>query len=493
MVETKTKPESALAASPETQSLIDEITQITVKPTDESYGQMRDAVGFFLAEMLQTEERPKVDKKAVDRMIAEYDRRLSRQVDQILHSAAFQELESAWRGLKLLVDGTDFRENLRIEMMNVPKDVLLDDFREAPEITKSGLYKQVYAAEYGTFGGEPYGAMIANYEFGPSSKDIKLLQSAAAVATMAHAPFIAAAGSEFFGLEGGFEGLPNMNDLADNIKGPKYVKWNSFRESENSRSVGLTCPRFLLRAPYSQEDNPVKEFNYEEDVSDSHEDYLWGNAAFAFATRLSDSFAKYRWCPNIIGPQAGGAVEDLPVHTFESMGQLQSKIPTEVTISERREVELAEQGFIGLTWRKGSDNAAFFSANSPQKPKNFGQSKEGKRAETNYKLGTQLPYLFVVNRLAHYIKVIQRETIGKGMSRAQLEGELDKWVRQYVADMDVVDDNVRAKRPLRQASVTVSDVEGDPGWYKVDLKVVPHMKYMGAFFELSLVGKLDTE
>ena len=226
-------------------------------------------------------------------------------------------------------------------------------------------------------------------------------------------------------------------------------------------------------------------------MSASHDHYLWGNTAFTFATRVADSFAKWRWCPNIIGPQSGGAVEDLPMHQFEAMGEIQTKIPTEILISERREYELAEEGFIALTMRKDSDNAAFFSANSCQKPKFFGISAEGKQAETNYKLGTQLPYMFIICRLAHYIKVLQREQIGSWKEKEDLQAELNKWISQYVADMEAPSQSVRSRRPLRQAEIKVEDVEGDPGWYRVDMKVRPHFKYMGAFFTLGLVGKLD--
>ncbi|MGH7916515.1 MAG: type VI secretion system contractile sheath large subunit, partial [Candidatus Binataceae bacterium] len=335
-----------------------------------------------------------------------------------------------------------------------------------------------------------HGAIIGNYEFGPGPQDIKLLQNVASVAAMAHAPFIAAAGPQFFGLDN-FAGLPNLKDLGSILEGPQYQKWNAFRESEDARNVGLTLPHFLLRLPYSPDTVPTKKFDYREEVSQSGAQYLWGNAAFAFATRLTDSFAKYRWSANIIGPQGGGAVEDLPLYTYQAMGETQVKIPTEVLLSERREFELSEQGFIGLTMRKDSDNAAFFSANSAQKPKFFGQSKEGKEAELNYKLGTQLPYMFVMSRLAHYIKVIQRENIGTWKERTDLERELNTWIRQYVADMDNPAPGVRSRRPLRQAEIMVSDVEGDPGWYRVSLKVRPHFKYMGASFTLSLVGKLD--
>jgi type VI secretion system protein ImpC len=309
---------------------------------------------------------------------------------------------------------------------------------------------------------------------------------------MSHAPFFSAAGPAFFGQED-FLSLPNMKDLKAVFEGPQYTKWQSFRESEDSRYVGLCMPRFLLRLPFGSNTVPVKAFNYEEEVVGDHDRYLWGNSAFALATRVADSFAKYRWCPNIIGPQAGGTVEDLPLHQYEAMGEIQTKIPTEIMLTERREFELSEEGFIGLTFRKDSDNACFFSANSCQKAKYFGQSEEGRNAELNYRLGTQLPYLFIVCRLAHYLKVLQREQIGSWKERVDLERELNLWIGQYVADQEVVSASIRGRRPLRKAQITVTDVPGNAGWYKVDMKVRPHFKYMGAFFTLGLVGKLDKE
>jgi len=354
------------------------------------------------------------------------------------------------------------------------------------------LYKHVYTSEYGQFGGQPVGVMIGNYEFDAGTQDVKLLQSVASVAAMSHAPFIAAASPKFFGVDD-IQKLVNLKDIAAIFEGPQYAKWKGFRESEDSRYIGLTMPRFLLRLPYDPDSNPIKAFEYHEQIEDDHSRYLWGNTAFAFATRVADSFAKYRWCPNIIGPQSGGAVEDLNLHQFESMGAIETKIPTEVMISDRREYELAEAGFIPLVFRKGSDNAAFFSANSVQKPKYFGTSKEGKQAETNYKLGTQLPYMFIINRLAHYIKVLQRENIGSWKDRNSLQQELNTWISQYVSNQENPTPAVRSRRPLREALIEVEDVEGDPGWYKVNMKVRPHFKYMGADFTLSLVGKLDQE
>lgn len=309
---------------------------------------------------------------------------------------------------------------------------------------------------------------------------------------MAHAPFLGAAGPQFFGLEN-FEGLPNMNDLADNLRTARHTKWQSFRETEDSRYVGLTVPRFLLRAPYSEEDNPVKGFTYNEDVSGTHENYLWGNTAFALASRLTEAFAKYRWCYNITGPAAGGAVRDLPVHTFESKGQEAMKVPTEVVTTDRRELELADEGFIPLVWRKDTDSAVFMGAQSAQAAKKFGSSPEGLTAERNFKLGTRLPYLFVVSRLAHYLKNIQRENIGRGLARAQMETELQNWIGQFVSAQDIVDDATAGKRPLRNAAIEVSDIDGDPGWYRIDMKVQPRIRFEGAFVDLSLVGKLDKE
>ncbi|MCI0330474.1 MAG: type VI secretion system contractile sheath large subunit [candidate division Zixibacteria bacterium] len=474
----------------ESKSLVEEILFETKLP-EEGYANARRGLEALIAELVKPEKKgEKIQMRLVDDMIVELDKKLSRQLDKILHNTAFQTLESAWRGAKFLVDRTDFRENIKLEILSVSKENLLADFQDSPEIPKSGLYKQVYSREYGQFGGSPVGTMVANYDFGPGSQDIALLQYCASVAAMAHAPFVAAASPQFFG-ERSYTTLPNLKDIKAIMEGPAHTKWRGFRESEDARYVGLTAPRFLLRLPYSQKDNPVKAFHYEETVADSHEDFLWGNTAFTFGGRITDSFAKWRWCPNIIGPMGGGTVDNLPIYNFEAAGEIQTKIPTEVLITERREFELAEEGFIALTMRKDSDNACFFSANSCQKPKTFGQSKEGKEAETNYRLGTQLPYIFIVSRLAHYIKTLQRENIGSWKERADLEKELNLWIGQYVADMESPSPAVRSRRPLRQAQITVENVEGEPGWYKVDLKMRPHFKYMGASFTLSLVGKLD--
>lgn len=483
--------QTAELADSEEGSLIDQIMQETrIKPTDEGYETAKKGVEAFISDLLEPQRKgEKVEQKVVDNMISEIDKRISKQVDEVIHHKNFQNLESAWRGLKMVVDRTDFRENIKLELLSVTKDELLEDFEDAPEIAKSGLYKHAYSAEYGQFGGQPYGAIISNYAFNPGVQDMKLLQSVASVSAMSHAPFIAGAGPEFFGLDS-FDGLPDLKDLESIFEGPQYAKWQAFRESEDSRNVGLTLPRFMLRQPYGEE-NPVKAFNYVEDVDDSNESFLWGNASYAMASNLTRSYAKFRWCPNIIGPQSGGMIEDLPVHKFTEHGEIKTKPPTEVSLSDRKEFELSEQGFMGLTVRKGADNATFFSANSPQKAKYFGNSEDAKQAETNFKLGSELPYLFVVNRIAHYIKVLQRENIGSWKTRNELERELTTWIRQYVADQDNPPAAVRSKRPLREAKIDVTEDPGNPGWFRVDMSIRPHFKYMGSSFTLSLAGKLD--
>ena len=475
-----------------TVNFLDDIVETTrLKPDDEAYSVAKEGLKILLKDLVKPQfQGAKINGDLVDMLISEIDAKMSNQVNEIIHNEEFKSLESTWRGLKFLVDRTDFRENVKIEVVNASKQDLLDDFEDAPEIMKSGLYQTVYTSEYGQFGGQPFGAIVADYDFGCGAQDMKLLKDVASVAAMSHAPFITAAGTSFFGIES-WDELPKLKDLHSVFEGPQYAKWNSFRESEDARYVALTLPRFLLRLPYGKDTTPCKTFNFSESTAHGDADFCWGNTAFAFASRLTDSFAKYRWCANIIGPQSGGAVEDLPMYQYEENGEVKNKIPTQVLISERREYELAEEGFIALTMRKGSDNATFFSANSAQKPKLFGNTPEGKEQEMNYRLSTQMPYMMVIDRLAHYIKVLQRENIGSWKNRNELESELNKWASQYVTEMDNPEPSVRSRRPLRACEIKVSDVEGDPGWYQVSMKVKPHFKYMGASFTLSLVGKLD--
>lgn len=470
-------------------SLLDEITVATGIKDKEAQRIARRGVQDLLGKLVSSPAQ-KVDKALIDAYIAEIDTKLGLQIDEILHNEDVQKLESAWRGLKFVVDQTDFRENMKIDILNVSKDELLEDFENSPEIPKSGLYQHIYTAEFGQAGGEPFGAMVSNYDFGPGPRDIALMQKVSAVGAMAHCPFFGAAGPQMFGLDD-FQELPKLKDLESVFEGPQYTKWNSFRDSPDSRYFGLTAPRFLLRHPYDPDANPVKAFNYEEKVTDSHNKYLWGNASFAFATRLADSFAQSRWTMNCTGPQAGGMVENLILHQYKTMEGIETKIPTEVMISDRREFEMAECGFIGLTMYKNTDKACFFSANSVQKPKTFADTAEGQADQTNYKLGTRLTYMMMISRLAHYLKVIQRDNLQTWQSPTKMQTELTDWLRQYAADMDNPTAEVANRRPIRKFDIKVEEVPGEVGFYKVDLKIMPHIKFEGANFTLGLVGKLD--
>lgn len=476
-------------------SLLDSILSETkLNPKDgEAYELVRSGTRKLLDELIRSESAaPRIDKELIHEMIADIDRRLSAQVNELLHAEPVKKLESAWRGLKYLIDQVDFRENVRVDLVNASKDDLRLDFEDAPDITKSGLYNTVYRQSFGTLGGKPYGVICSTYEFGPGTEDVQLLGKCAAIGAMSHAPFLTNTSARMFGIDS-FTELPKMKDLQAVFEGPQYARWNSFRETEDARYVGMCMPRFMLRAPYGRRESElsVKAFDFSEDVIDQHDRYLWGSASIAMTARIADSFAKYRWCPNIIGPQGGGSVYALPLHQYELGGELQTKVPSEVSLDDRREFELAEQGFIGLVFRKESDNASFFSANSIQKPKVFAKTAEGLAAQTNYMLGTRLPYMFVITRLAHYLKVLQREQIGSWKSRSDLDRELNQWIRQYVSDMPDPTAETRSRKPLRKAKITVEEVPGQVGWFRCGLAIEPHLKFEGAEFTLSLVGKLD--
>ncbi|MFN8548924.1 MAG: type VI secretion system contractile sheath large subunit [Candidatus Eisenbacteria bacterium] len=476
-------------------SLLDEIIAGTTKykPEDESFAIAKRGLEAFMKELVRpgaAEQR--VHQSVVNAIIGELDQKLSHQIDEILHHSEVQKLESAWRGLKLLVDRTDFRENIKIEVLNVSKDDLLNDFEDSPEVVKSGLYKHIYTAEYGQFGGQPFGAMIANYEFTAHPQDIKLLQYAASVATMAHAPFISAAGPKFFGEES-FTKLPGLKDLHPSSRPRSSEVAFLPRLRGRSTTSALTRPRFLPRLPYGAETVPVKEFNYEEKVTDSHDKYLWGNTAFTFASRLTDSFAKFRWCPNITGPLGGGAAEDLPVHVFDSMGAKEQKIPTEVLISSASRVRAGGRSGLHRPHhaQKGLRTTPLSSPPAPRRRRRpSAEPRRGRRPRPTYRLGTQLPYMFGgISRMAHYLKVIQRENIGSWKSKADLNNELNKWISQYVPEMDDAAPAVKSYCSAARAKVIVEDIEGEPGWYRVDLKVRPHQVH-GANFTLSLALKV---
>ncbi len=423
----------------------------------------------------------------VDELVADTDRVISNQVNEVLHHPLYQELESAWLGLKFLVDRVSLRDPIKVQFLNASKEDLLNDFEDASEIVRTGIYFHVNVSQYGQFGGEPIGAVIGNYQFRNRPGDLRLLSKMSAVAAMTHAPFISSVDKSFFGITS-WEELTTLNSLKDLFEMPNYATWNGFRKSEDARYAALTLPRFLLRAPYGPDSQQVATFRFVEDV-DEPSKFCWGNAAFAFASRLAESFSRYHWCVNIVG-EVDGVVRDLPTYSFETMGGLQKKIPLEVLVSEQREFELSEAGFVAMTLLKEADNCCFFSAFSCQAPKILGRYDDEEYI-LSYNTSRQLPYLFLITRLAHYIKVIQREYIGFWKGAQELQKELNDWVGQYVTTMSAPDLETRAKRPFSYAHIEVRELDSDVGWYTVELKVRPHFKYMGMNFTLSLTGKLD--
>ncbi|WP_058972551.1 type VI secretion system contractile sheath large subunit [Type-D symbiont of Plautia stali] len=428
----------------------------------------------------------KLDKTLLDHHIAELDYQISRQLDAVMHHDEFQKVESVWRGLKSLVDKTDFRQNVKLEVLDVSKEDLRQDFEDAPEIIQSGLYLQTYVAEYDTPGGEPIGAVISAYEFDASAQDVALLRNISKVAASAHMPFIGSAGPAFF-LKDSMEEVAAIKDIGNYFDRAEYIKWKSFRETDDSRYIGLTMPRVLGRLPYGPDTVPVRSFNYVEEVKGpDHDKYLWTNAAFAFAANMVKSFISNGWCVQIRGPQAGGAVEDLPIHLYDLGTGNQVKIPSEVMIPETREFEFANLGFIPLSYYKNRDYACFFSANSTQKPALYDTAD----ATANSRINARLPYIFLLSRIAHYLKLIQRENIGTTKDRRLLELELNTWVRGLVTEMTDPGDELQASHPLRDAKVVVEDIEDNPGFFRVRLFAVPHFQVEGMDVNLSLVSQM---
>ncbi|EQA5709323.1 type VI secretion system contractile sheath large subunit, partial [Cronobacter sakazakii] len=390
------------------------------------------AVRVFLERLKQSGQQvEKLDKTLLDHHIAELDRQISRQLDTVMHHPEFQQVESLWRGLKHLVDRTDYRQNVRTEILDIAKEDLRQDFEDAPEIIQSGLYWHTYTAEYDTPGGEPVGAVISSYEFDASAQDMALLRNISKVSAAAHMPFIGAVGPKFF-LKDSMEEVAAIKDIGNYFDRAEYIKWKSFRDTDDARYIGLTLPRVLGRLPYGPDTVPVRSFNYVEEVKGpDHEKYLWTSASFAFAANMVKSFINNGWCVQIRGPQAGGAVQDLPIHLYDLGTGNQVKIPSEVMIPETREFEFANLGFIPLSYYKNRDYACFFSANSAQKPALY----DTPDATANSRINARLPYIFLLSRIAHYLKLIQRENIGTTKDRRLLELELNNWVRGLVTGL----------------------------------------------------------
>ncbi|KVA46782.1 EvpB family type VI secretion protein [Burkholderia cepacia] len=427
----------------------------------------------------------------VEAMIAEIDRKLTEQINQILHHEEFQKVEQAWRGLHYLVSNTESDDQLKVRVMNVSKAELHKTLKKykGSAWDQSPMFKKLYEEEYGQFGGQPYGALVADYYFDNSGPDVDLLAQVAKICASAHTPFIAGASPAALLMDSWRE-LANPRDISKLFQTPEHAAWRALRESEDSRYVGLAMPRFLARAPYGA-NNPVDEFDFEEDVAGGDGSrYAWANAAYAMAVNINRSFKEYGWCSRIRGIESGGAVEELPVHVFPTDdGGVDTQCPTEIAISDRREAELSKNGLLPLVYMKNSGTAAFIGAQSFHHPAEY----DDPEATANAALAARLPYIFACSRFAHYLKCIVRDKIGSFKGRDEMERWLNQWISNYVDGMpDHSSEQTKATKPLAGASLTIEEVEGSPGYYTSRFYLRPHYQLEGLTVSLRLVGKLPS-
>ena len=481
--------QAAQAAEAAGANLLDQIVdESRIARTEHQRAVAKDLIGEMVHQLLDGTMTVSKDVVAtIEARIAEIDNVLSTQLNAVMHNEAFQQLEGSWRGLHYLVQQSETSPMLKIRMMNATKRDLVRDFRSASEFDQSGMWKKVYEEEYGVFGGAPFAAMVGDYEFSNTPEDMYLLDQMSHIAAAAHAPFISSADAGMFGLDD-FTELLQPRDLSKIFDSVEFAKWSSFRNSEDSRYVALAMPRTLARLPYGSNSVPVEEFNFEEDVDGTdHHKYLWTSAAYSVGARLTDAFAKFGWTAAIRGVEGGGLVEDLPTHTFTTdYGEVALKCPTEIAIPDRREKELADLGFVPLVHCKGTDYAAFFSVQSVQKPKKYNTDS----ATANARLSAQLPYLFAVSRIAHYLKAIMRDKIGSFASRQNVEDFLNKWISQYVLTDDNASQEAKSKFPLREAKIEVAEIPGKPGAYKAVAFLRPHFQLDELTVSLRLVADL---
>ncbi|MFN4266679.1 MAG: type VI secretion system contractile sheath large subunit [Aquabacterium sp.] len=430
---------------------------------------------------------------SIEAMIAALDAKMSEQVNKILHHAEFQQLESAWRGLHYLVSNTETDEMLKIRVMNISKAEVGKTLKKFKGTAwdQSPIFKKVYEEEYGQFGGEPFGCLVGDYYFDHTPPDVEWLGEMAKVCASAHSPFLAAPGPGLMQMES-WQELANPRDLTKIFTTPEYAAWRSLRESDDARYIGLAMPRFLSRQPYGATSNPVEAFNFEEDTAGAdHSKYTWANSAYAMAVNINRSFKEYGWCSRIRGIESGGAVQGLPTHTFPTDdGGVDMKCPTEIAISDRREAELAKNGFMPLVHKKNSDFAAFIGAQSLQKPAEY----DDPDASANANLAARLPYLFATCRFAHYLKCIVRDKVGSFKERDEVQRWLQDWIMNYVdGDPAHSSEDTKARRPLAAAEVVVEDVEGNPGYYTSKFFLRPHYQLEGLTVSLRLVSKLPSQ
>jgi type VI secretion system protein ImpC len=462
------------------------------KPNNDARGQRIEQAVKTLAQQALADTQIVGDDvfTTVDAMKAAIDRKLTEQINKIIHHPDFQKLESAWRGLWYLVGNTSTGKDLKIRVLNISKDEtrrMLRQFRDAAW-DQSPLFKKVYEAEFGQLGGQPFGAFVCDYAFDHSAPDIEVMKGLSKIGAAAHCPFISAASSQLLGMES-WQELSNPRDLAKQFDATEYMAWRSFRDTNDSRYMALTLPRFLGRQLYGANTEPVEEFGFEEDIGGgSHDHYLWLNAAYALGVRITEAFKTYGWCTRIRGVESGGTVEDLPTALFPTDdGSLDAKCPTEIAISDRREAELSKAGLMALIHRKNTDQATFIGAQTLHAPKAY----EDPAATASANLSARLPYIFASCRFAHYLKCMVRDWIGSTREAPQLGADLQSWVMQYVDPQpDFSSEEIKARRPLKAASVQVIPDEENPGYYRGIFRFVPHYQLEGMDVSLSMVSRL---
>ncbi len=466
----------------------------TFKPRSDSARQaVEQAVATLAEQALRDVARISDDAiKTIEAIIAAIDEKITRQLNPVLHHPDFQQLESAWRGLHYLVSNTETDETLKIRVMNVSKKELHDTLKKFEGTTwdQSPIFKQVYAAEYDQFGGNPYGCLIGDYYFDHSPQDVRVLREMSGICAAAHVPFIAAAAPSVMNMDSWSE-LSRPRDLTKIFQTPEYAAWRSLRESEDSRYLGLTLPRFLARLPYGAKTDPVDGFEFEEDTAGADSSkYVWANSAYAMGVNITRAFKEYGWCSRIRGVESGGIVENLPVHTFPTdEGGVDMKCPTEIAIGDQREGELAKNGFMPLLHRKNTGLAAFISAQSLQQPKAYHDPD----ATANANLAARLPYLFAVCRFAHYLKCIVRDKIGSFAEKEDMQKWLQSWIGNYVTNNPAMATELdKCRKPLAAAEVVVEEIEGNPGYYSANFYLRPHYQLEGLTISLRLVSKLPS-
>lgn len=489
MADQKDSAAGTAVADTQDQNLLDQIInkgRLARDPSAQSYA--KDMVSEFVDQVLAVGGTVNKDAVAfINDRIAEIDQLLGDQLDQILHNEKFQALEASWRGLHYLVFNSETGTDLKIRLMNSSKQELSDDLEKAVEFDQSALFKKIYEEEYGTFGGSPYSCLVADFYFTGNAPDMELLTKLSNVAAAAHAPLIAAPDPHLFDLDS-FTDLGKPRDLAKIFESLDKIKWRSFRESEDSRYVALAMPHVLLRLPYGKETLPVEGLDYEEEVDgETQNTFLWGNAAYMLGQRITNAFSHYGWTAAIRGVEGGGLVEGLPSYTFTTTdGDLALKCPTEISITDRREKELSDLGFISLCHCKGSDTAAFFGGQTSQKPKVYNTAE----ANSNANISARLPYLLAASRFAHYIKAIMRDKIGSFMTKDNVQKYLQTWISSYVLLNDDAPQEMKARFPLREARVDVFDIPGKPGSYRATVFLRPHFQLEELTASLRLVADL---